>query len=188
MRNKLFWLIDILVLVLLLKIINLSFMFTGLFFYFQLIAIVGLILLAIPTMLSRRTSMLFFSLALLNTLLLYYKLDYNCLYVLIPVSAGVIGIVISLFDYDTKETEAEPQEEELDTQETPETKVLLEEYKPNVDKKFSPGKFVASKYGKSYHVPKCIWAKKIKEKSQVWLNSESDAKKKGYKAHNCINK
>ena len=34
---------------------------------------------------------------------------------------------------------------------------------------YSPGKFVASKTGASYHAPKCEWAEKIKKNNRVWL-------------------
>ena len=98
--------------------------------------------------------------------------------------AGIIGLALSL-----KQPEEEEDNEvtEFELEETPETKVLLEEYAPEEKKsKFSPGKFLASKYGKTYQAPKCTWAKKIKKKSQVWLEDNKEANKKGYKKHNCL--
>ena len=51
---------------------------------------------------------------------------------------------------------------------------------------YEPGKYVASKMGSVYHVATCSWAKKIVENRQVWFTNDAEAKKKGYKAHNCV--
>lgn len=52
--------------------------------------------------------------------------------------------------------------------------------------KYSPGKFVASKAGNTYHEPKCEWAKKIHKERRVWFAAKEEAWKKGYKAHGCV--
>ncbi|MBS3123072.1 hypothetical protein J4437_00395 [Candidatus Woesearchaeota archaeon] len=59
--------------------------------------------------------------------------------------------------------------------------------KKGVKKVFSPGKYVASKFGNTYHEPKCEWAKRIKSYKQVWLESKEIAWEKGFKAHKCVN-
>ena len=51
---------------------------------------------------------------------------------------------------------------------------------------YTPGKFVGSKTGHSYHIPKCDWAKRIKKKRQVWFDSKEEAKKEKYKPHSCV--
>jgi len=51
----------------------------------------------------------------------------------------------------------------------------------------SPGKYIASKYGNTYHEPKCEWAKKINKTHQVWFAVKENAWEKGYKAHSCVN-
>ncbi len=51
----------------------------------------------------------------------------------------------------------------------------------------SPGKYIASKYGNTYHEPKCEWAKKINKTHQVWFAVKENAWEKGYKAHECVN-
>lgn len=67
-----------------------------------------------------------------------------------------------------------------------------EEIKPeikqpiNPKKEFVPGKFVASKKGNQYHLPKCDWAKKIAKSNRVWLKSKEEAWEKGYRAHDCV--
>lgn len=62
-----------------------------------------------------------------------------------------------------------------------------EKAKPeNPKKEFVPGKFVASKKGNQYHLPKCDWAKKIAKSNRVWLKSKEEAWEKGYRAHDCV--
>jgi len=55
-----------------------------------------------------------------------------------------------------------------------------------VHEEFTPGKYVASKSGKTYHAPKCDWALKIKEANRVWFDSDAEAKKSKYKKHSCL--
>jgi len=55
-----------------------------------------------------------------------------------------------------------------------------------VEKEFSPGKYIASKTGTKYHAPKCDWAKKIKKANAVWFDSKDEAKKAGYKKDDCV--
>lgn len=52
--------------------------------------------------------------------------------------------------------------------------------------KFTPGKYVASKNGNTYHEPKCEWAKKIISSRRLWLKSKEEAWEKGFKAHGCV--
>jgi len=51
---------------------------------------------------------------------------------------------------------------------------------------FTPGNFVASKKGSTYHFPKCDVVKNILEENKVWFNSEQEARRSGYKKHNCL--
>lgn len=51
---------------------------------------------------------------------------------------------------------------------------------------YEPGKYVASKNARYYHAPKCDWAEKINSENRVWLQSDEEAKKKGYKKHSCL--
>jgi len=55
-----------------------------------------------------------------------------------------------------------------------------------VKKTFTPGKYLASKMGSTYHAPKCDWAKRVKKKNIVWFGSKEEAKKAKYKAHDCV--
>lgn len=48
------------------------------------------------------------------------------------------------------------------------------------------GQYVASKTGKSYHLPWCSGAKLIKEENKIWFNSKEEAEARGYApAGNC---
>jgi hypothetical protein len=48
------------------------------------------------------------------------------------------------------------------------------------------GQYVASKTGKSYHLPWCSGAKLIKEENKVWFSSKEEAEARGYTpAGNC---
>ena len=47
------------------------------------------------------------------------------------------------------------------------------------------GRYIGSVAGLVYHVPNCMWVKKIAAKRRVWFKSAEDAHKKGYDACNC---
>ena len=184
MGKKLFWLFDILILIIFLKLIKLTFNLTSSTFAIHFIALLILLALGIFTINNAKFSIWFFVLSLIDTLILYSHFDNRIKFVVIPLGAGVIGLALSLL---YKEEDVEDLTQEYDMKkEEPETKVLLEEYTPDKEAKFSPGKLIASKFGKTYHAPKCTWAKKIKKKSQVWFKDAKEASRKGYTKHNCL--
>ncbi|HIG93413.1 TPA: hypothetical protein HA242_01400 [Candidatus Woesearchaeota archaeon] len=55
-----------------------------------------------------------------------------------------------------------------------------------VSAQFSPGKYVASRRGNTYHEPKCEWSNNIATENRVWFPSKEEAWEKGYKSHSCI--
>ncbi len=59
---------------------------------------------------------------------------------------------------------------------------------PKYETQFYPGKFLASKNGSVYHTAKCDWAKKISGRNQAWFQTKEEAKKAGYKQHDCVKK
>jgi hypothetical protein len=65
---------------------------------------------------------------------------------------------------------------------------VVKEVKPAVKKEFSPERYVVSKTGKQYHLPRCIWARRINENNQMWFESEKAAEKRGYTRHWCVRK
>ncbi|MBW2980775.1 hypothetical protein KY360_05145 [Candidatus Woesearchaeota archaeon] len=119
-----------------------------------------------------------FGLMLLNLLLVYFKTKPIGLTYLTTIVSSSIGFVLSVVNLGE-----EPEEELIEEPE----EIEEPEYKEEAVKKtFSPGKVLASKTGSYYHAPKCEWAKKIKTKNRVWLESEEEAMKQGLKAHECI--
>lgn len=56
----------------------------------------------------------------------------------------------------------------------------------NAENQEHQGKYVASKNGKSYHLPWCSGARNIKEENKIWFNSKEEAERAGYApAGNC---
>lgn len=48
------------------------------------------------------------------------------------------------------------------------------------------GMYVGSKSGRTYHLPWCSGAKRIKEENKIWFQSKEEAEKRGYApAGNC---
>lgn len=46
--------------------------------------------------------------------------------------------------------------------------------------------FVASKMASAYHRSNCEWVNNIKRRNKVWFSTEKQAKKAGFKPHECI--
>ena len=46
--------------------------------------------------------------------------------------------------------------------------------------------FVASKMASAYHRSNCEWVNNIKRRNKVWFVTERQAKKAGFKPHECI--
>jgi len=78
----------------------------------------------------------------------------------------------------------EPVEKEIEIE--PPKEVKVRPYGEKKKTEFKPGKYVASKTGSVYHIPKCDWAKRINRKNRVWLKSKAEAKSKKLKAHSCV--
>ena len=110
---------------------------------------------------------------------------------------SAIGIVIALYSFKTgpKEEIVEDDGENyygkgrnyypyIDKMEVKEEKEPKHE--PNVEKTFSPGKFVASKKANKFHSPKCDWALRINKENQIWFNSRQEAEAKGLEADKCV--
>jgi len=111
----------------------------------------------------------FFSLQLLNFIYLYNNLvSRHTFLFIIALFFSALGLLISAASI----KKAAEKKKNI-----PKTEIV---------ESFEPGKYLASKTGSVYHAPKCDWAKKIKENSRVWLNSDEEAKEKGYKKHSCL--
>jgi len=150
-------------------IISMVFNLSGLSFLWQFFILLVLLFLGVTSMIGLgngfswawKLLLVFFAIALADMLLLYTLLAQKPALFTEHLVAVVAGFFIALFSMHGK--------------------------KPaKVEKTFKPGKFVASKFGGTYHIPKCDWAKKIKQNNLVWFNSKEDAKKAGHKPHSCV--
>lgn len=56
----------------------------------------------------------------------------------------------------------------------------------SVSSSVTPGRFVASKFGTTFHTAKCDWAKKVKKRNQVWFKTKDEARRAKLKPHSCI--
>ena len=121
---------------------------------------------------------IFFGILLFDLLVIYYfrRVVDTVFFTTTLVSAlGFISSLVSIKDNELIAMPPPPEPPEKERKK--EAKVFTN---------FSPGKFVASQTGTSYHAPTCDWAKKIKANKRVWLKNKEEAKKKGYKMHSCL--
>jgi len=172
-----FFIIDLILLVVFLGLGRIIFRFTGTKFILELLAVIILLLVAfialMPAYSGSRGGWGFltgvFMLILLNLLIIYLRTNMGGRVFLLTLFFSALGFVISVANI-RKEEEYQPREEEKEDA---------------VYTNFEPGKYLASKTGSTYHIPKCDWAEKIKEQNKVWFDDEKEAKK-NYKAHSCV--
>lgn len=125
---------------------------------------------------------IYFSAVLVDVIYLYFLTGGSFMLFLLALFT-IIGMLASLNIVKKEKAKDEDFYEAKDIVkdieiEPSETKYSVETYEP--------GKYVASKNASYYHAPKCDWAEKINARNRVWLNSDEEAKKKGYKKHNCL--
>jgi hypothetical protein len=104
---------------------------------------------------------------------------------IVPLVLTVVGFVLAIPERKNGKVTVENKPEELHSmvfEPAKEAAPIKEEPKT----KFTPGKLVASKFGNTYHAPKCEWANNIKKANRIWFVSKEEAEKKQYKAHDCI--
>jgi len=106
---------------------------------------------------------------------------------IVPLVLAVVGFILAIPARKKVKpvVEEEPHNQVFEpAQAAPEVKVE----KVMVEKKvkFTPGKLVASKFGNTYHAPKCEWANNIKKTNRVWFVSKEEAEQKKYKPHDCM--
>lgn len=175
-----FFLLDFILLIVALGMINIVFDLHRYFFILHLLFIVGLGFLAVIGMAAAYNELRWgfiilaavFGLVIIDLLFVYY-MTVRPAYFLTILVLSAFGLLISAVKIKKEEDEfGEDFDEDI-----PEESVKTE---------FKPGKFVASKTAKSYHAPKCDWAKRIKKSNQVWFDNKKEAEDKGYKSHDCI--
>ena len=153
-------------------LINMIFNLHRYAFYGELLILLGLLVIAIISAIGINNNFrwawilltLFFVFVFLDMILIYIIStaeveSFSPLIILV-----IVGFFISIFSIEKPKVEDEEE----------------------VKKTFMPEKYIESKTGAKYHAPKCDWAKKIKKKNAVWLNSKEEAKKAGYKADSCV--
>jgi len=130
--------------------------------------------------------------ALIEVFSIYYTRKIHFLLYVIILGVNLLAFGISILMLSAgKNEEDEALEQDIPSFPAEEDdEITVEEVVPDHSVVYkennSPGKFVASKTGTTYHAPKCDWAKRIKSNNMVWFVSEKDAKKKGYKKHDCL--
>ena len=178
-----FFAADIILLVVFLGLALLTFKLSGLKFLLAILFVVILLFISfialIPAYSGSRGGWGFltgvFVLILIYLLAIFIKTSMAGKAFLITLLFAAIGFVISIANIKKEEAE-EPVAEEKGKEEKEEA----------VYTNFEPGKYVASKMGSVYHIPKCDWANNIKEENRVWFNSDEEAKRKKYKKHDCL--
>ena len=182
-----FFFYGLLVAVLLLALIRIVAGGSGLFLYLEVLGFLFLMLLALLGFVGYADgwgekffffTFLFYT---INLLLVWYF--HSSLYLTLLFLA-VIGFVFAV-----PQKTRTPAVEYVETYQDDEPhSEIFEPVQPSTPvKKFSPGRYVASKRGKYYHEAKSEWAKKIKKINQVWFDSKEDAWEQGFKAHPDVN-
>lgn len=154
-------------------VFNLNKLFLGLEFIFLLVVLSFTFISMIAVYNGVKWGWVFLSyilgFVLIDILFIYYMRGRPEFFFITTIFA-LIGFLISIVKAQKNE-----EVEDIDSPEEEE-----------VSKEFKPGKYVASKRASRYHAPKCDWAKRIKKSNQVWFEDKAEAKKKKYKAHDCI--
>jgi len=174
-----FFVMDIILLIVLLGLANMIFNLQRIFFVLEFVFFLAIVLFALISMIaiynSARMGWIFlfyiFGLVLADILFIYYMTGKPEFFFSVTIVA-LIGFLVSVANIKKKEENFEVE--------------APGEAENEVTKEFKPGKYVASKTGSKYHIPKCDWAKRIKKSNQVWLDTEAEAKKKGYKKDTCV--
>ncbi len=185
----------IILLITFLGLINMIFNLHRFAFYAEFLILLGLFLVAIISAMGINNNSkwawmllkIFFIFVFLDMVFINAISSAEIPYFLLLLVVVAVGFFISFFN--VCKPKAEKAVEEVKKGEIKAEKVIVEKAdnaKKPVKKTFKPGKFIASKTGVKYHAPKCDWAKKIKKKNVVWLNSKEEAKKAGYKQDDCV--
>jgi hypothetical protein len=184
----------VLLLLLLFGLIRIFVNTSGSFFLLELFGTLFLLLLTLIGFAGykswgERVLFFVFLFYLINLVLIWYHT--NALY-LVLLFIAVAGFLLSSphrnnnCDDCSNPVSEEPHSEVFEPVRYEEPKEVKTAAKTSAKTQYSPGKFLASKRGNVYHLPKCDWAKRISKTGQVWFKSKEEAWEKGYKAHSCI--
>ncbi len=141
-------------------------------FYLEFLILLGLLLAGVISAIGISNNMrwawilltLLFGFVFLDMLFIKAITTASIAYFMHLIVVAVAGFFISLFSIEKEKIEPEKE----------------------ITKTFTPGKYIASKSGTKFHIPRCDWAKKVKKSNAVWFDTKEEAKKAGYKADDCI--
>jgi hypothetical protein len=129
-----------------------------------------------------------FALGLANLLWVYFFTTRIFLFA-IAVILAVTGFVMSVLNIkDAELYEYKKYKDKVDTGKVSDEEVIVEEIKP-LGKPEEPSlerRYLGSLKSTEYHEPKCLAAKRIVRKNQIWFSSVADAERQGYSAHSCV--
>lgn len=139
-------------------------------------------------------STIFFTANMLNFIVLYFLSGETLLFVFsIVISAA--GLLLASTDAKMRRRVAKPKVARKNVpgksekvQSKPDVEVYESGANRNVKKVFTPGKYVASKWGNVYHAANSEWASKMKRDNMIFFQTEEEAKKSGRKPHRDLNK
>ena len=162
----------IVILIAFLGLIGMIFQLHGLFFVFEFLILMALLLVALISFMGLNNNMnwvwkllaAFFGFVFIDMAFMHLVLNIKQDYFFEHLFAVIAGFFISLFSIKKRAAEGK-----------------------GIETSFSPGKYIASRTGTKFHAPKCDWAKKIKKENTVWFDNKEDARKAGYKADDCVN-
>ncbi len=108
---------------------------------------------------------------------------------IVPLVLAVVGFILAVptrRKVKSEVTVEEPHNQVFEPVKAAVPETIVENKSAEKKVKFTPGKYIASKFGNTYHEPKCEWANNIKKANRVWLASKDEAKEKSYKPHDCV--
>lgn len=203
-KNKGSFIFEIMIMfILFLSMIRIVFNLGGRLFYLELLLLLFFILITVIILigigLGKRLAwpllILFFTINWINQLFIYALTTRSVKDFSLPFMVVLLGFLVALIKTLTwqndDDSDFEEHNEMMITNELKDDKDMnnaeeMQDDNNKIKAEHVPGKFVASSTGKVYHAPKCDWAKKIKDKNKVWLDSEKEAEKQGYEKHSCL--
>lgn len=189
---------DIIILIVFLSIAKMAFNLTGsqelshlaIVFVLMFFAFVSLLTCYNKSKAGWNVLLFIFILSIIEMFWLYFLHRVHFLLFILLTIVALIGFFVTVVKASAEEYDDEEFDfEEIEPEKVAPEELNVEEIEPDhsvVYKSSQPSKFVASRSGTTFHAPKCDWAKRIKKSNRVWFESEKEAKKEGYKKHDCV--
>lgn len=180
-------LLNLIMIILFVSMFMTIFHFSGRPFFYEVIShlililfvIVGVIGLIKNKMWGYSIMILFFTLELINLLMIiYFVLEIRDIF--FPLIWAISGLIIGVYSPSIKKNHITSHEPifEKKSDSNLEQEIKIETYDAT--------KYIASKTGKKYHVPNCVLASKISKDNIINLETSAEAKKKGFRPCKCV--